>query len=552
MIRHYVCYGWSYIDNYDFDSAGHAFKKSMELAVQIRDTASMLLAVSQIARSHRLDGEYLDAARYSLEHIRLAKLQNDTMKIISSYILLGNLYSMTGAYEKQVELSKIIFNLARSIADSSLQYWFNGIASDYYSKTAQYDSALYYTRLNLPKTRNFRSIPTVWLTMGTLFVHTNQLDSASYYYKAFNEAALRANMQIDPDTYLAFGIYEFKKGNVKKALEYFKKAESALEEKNIMAKLRTYGALHEYYDSTKNITLSLAYFKKYKTIEDSIQRQRDAFNDGIVEMLTESQKLEDQVQLLTQNNVLQKKLNSKQIQQRNTLYGCAGFVIVFAGFGFSRYRKNKNNKARQALLNERLRISRDLHDEVGATLSGIAMYSHVAKEQMKNSDNLEAEHSLDIMQKSAGEMVTKLSDIVWLINPDQDTIQQLLDRLEEYAKQMASANNLVIKTDISPTISDFHLPLEARRNIYLFCKEAINNAVKYSKGQVIELQVLEETDSLHFSVIDDGIGFDELTVKRGNGIGNMKTRAEEIGALFLLKSKSGSGTRIELQYELSS
>ena len=91
-------------------------------------------------------------------------------------------------------------------------------------------------------------------------------------------------------------------------------------------------------------------------------------------------------------------------------------MIILSLIGFIRFRKQKDLKSKQALLNERLRISRELHDEVGATLSGIAMYSHVAIEQVKNSNNLEAENSLSCMQKSAGEMVNPVAPDLMMAN----------------------------------------------------------------------------------------------------------------------------------------
>src|SRR4029077_17482002 len=155
-------------------------------------------------------------------------------------------------------------------------------------------------------------------------------------------------------------------------------------------------------------------------------------------------------------------------------------VIFFAGYSFYHYRRKKTLQNQQSLMNERLRISRELHDEVGATLSGIAMYSHLTKEQIKQSNTTEVEKSLNIMQQSAGEMVNKLNDIVWLINPDQDSLQKLIQRLEEYARDMAAIKNIQVKTNVSEHLHEHSLPMESRRNIYLFCKEAINNAVKYS------------------------------------------------------------------------
>jgi signal transduction histidine kinase len=85
------------------------------------------------------------------------------------------------------------------------------------------------------------------------------------------------------------------------------------------------------------------------------------------------------------------------------------------------------SKSQQAILNERLRISSELHDEVGATLSGIAMYSHLTKEQMKSGEMSEIEKSLNVMQESSAQMVDKLNDIVWLINPEQDSLEKLMN-----------------------------------------------------------------------------------------------------------------------------
>src|SRR4029079_14682575 len=88
------------------------------------------------------------------------------------------------------------------------------------------------------------------------------------------------------------------------------------------------------------------------------------------------------------------------------------------------------------LYKQRMRISTDLHDEVGATLSGISMYSQITKDQIKSNDNEKVERSLNIMQQSAAEMVDKLSDIVWTVNPEQDSLEKLLLKLEEYAQEM--------------------------------------------------------------------------------------------------------------------
>jgi len=208
-------------------------------------------------------------------------------------------------------------------------------------------------------------------------------------------------------------------------------------------------------------------------------------------------------------------------------------------------------ESQKAVLNERLRISRELHDEVGATLSGIAMYSHLAKEQIKNSNTAEVEKSLNVMQQSSGEMVNKLNDIVWLVNPEQDSLQKLIERLEEYARNMASIKDMQVKINIPGKITQINLPVESRRNIYLFCKEAINNAVKYSGGDLLELNITEHNGTLEFTVSDNGKGFDAVMVRRGNGLENMQKRADEIGAKLILHSKLNEGVMVSMQCKIT-
>lgn len=221
--------------------------------------------------------------------------------------------------------------------------------------------------------------------------------------------------------------------------------------------------------------------------------------------------------------------------------------LVFLIYLLYRYRINQLKR----LLEIRTKISRDLHDEIGSTLSGIFMYSHLTKEQIKNAQTSEVEKSLNIIQQSAGEMVNKLNDIVWFINPKQDSLQKLVQRLEEYANDMSMIKKMQVRVSIPASLTKQSLPLESRRNIYLFCKEAINNAVKYSNATLLELTIKEMDNELEFSVEDNGKGFDTQLIKRGNGLENMQKRADEIGAKFILQSKPDGGCVVSMQTKIT-
>ena len=127
-----------------------------------------------------------------------------------------------------------------------------------------------------------------------------------------------------------------------------------------------------------------------------------------------------------------------------------------------------------------------------------------------------------------------------------------MEKLEEYAGKMTNAKNIQVVTDIPAEISVLELPIEARRNIYLIFKEAINNAVKYSQATTLSILVKALDHTVEFELKDNGIGFDREHVGRGNGLNNMQSRANEIGATLHLDTSPGRGTRLFLTYRLPS
>ena len=202
------------------------------------------------------------------------------------------------------------------------------------------------------------------------------------------------------------------------------------------------------------------------------------------------------------------------------------------------------------LYKQRMRISSDLHDEVGATLSGIAMYTQITKEQIRLQEINKVQQSLTVMQQSAAEMVDKLNEIVWTVNPEQDSLQKLLQRLEEYAQEMGAIKNIKVHSSIGSSLEEVKLPMDARRNIYLLCKEAINNTVKYSNCSELTLLVTSCNDNITFIVQDNGTGFDIKLIKKGNGINNMIRRADALNTSLKINSATGKGTRITLEIKI--
>ena len=198
------------------------------------------------------------------------------------------------------------------------------------------------------------------------------------------------------------------------------------------------------------------------------------------------------------------------------------------------------------MLQQRHRISQDLHDEVGATLSGISMYSHILKQQLDNNNITAVQNSANIIQQNSLETVDKLNDIVWLVNPDKDSLQQLLQRLHDYANNLAVVKNIKVITRISDDFSEILLPENSRRHIYLFCKEAIINAIKYSEATELVFEAHINRGELQLKIADNGCGFDTRLINAGNGISNMQQRADTLNGTISLISEVGKGTTVQL------
>jgi len=197
----------------------------------------------------------------------------------------------------------------------------------------------------------------------------------------------------------------------------------------------------------------------------------------------------------------------------------------------------------------RNKISGELHDDIGSTLSGVSMYSYMASTQLHNGEHENLKTTLQTIQQSAGEVVNKLGDVVWSVKPGQDSLQLVFERLEQYGLDMCKAKHIDFKTSI--LISHFNLPAETRYQLYLFCKEAINNAVKYSEAGLLKLTAKEKGNLLEVSIADNGKGFDAESIKRGNGLNNMQQRANEMRADFTLQSKTDGGCLITLKVKIT-
>lgn len=201
----------------------------------------------------------------------------------------------------------------------------------------------------------------------------------------------------------------------------------------------------------------------------------------------------------------------------------------------------------------RMRIATDLHDDIGANLTKIAILSEVAQQRLgHNSDAQEdgKEKLLRSVAEISRESVSSMGDIVWAINPKKDSLIGLTRRMRQYAEEILERRDIHLQ--FSAPVIEPHLRLGAniRRDLYLIFKECVNNIVRHSGAGSVKIDFNLVDKELLLRISDDGTGFDIKREYDGNGLLNIKKRAESCGGHLNIDSIKGSGTTIILRIKL--
>jgi signal transduction histidine kinase/ligand-binding sensor domain-containing protein len=223
-------------------------------------------------------------------------------------------------------------------------------------------------------------------------------------------------------------------------------------------------------------------------------------------------------------------------------------VMIFAMIGYGMHRLRLTRLL--AVEKIRARVSRDLHDDMGSTLSTINILSSMAKAKMASDPKKTAEYIGKIGDNSQ-RMMEAMDDIVWAIKPDNDTMQRLIARMREFATNVLEAKDMQIEFLADEELNNLKPDMEYRRDLFLLFKEAVNNAAKYSQGTKVTIQITAEFQKLKMEVADNGKGFDTKQADTGNGLGNMHRRAAALRGNLRIFSEPGKGTSITLISPLS-
>lgn len=198
-----------------------------------------------------------------------------------------------------------------------------------------------------------------------------------------------------------------------------------------------------------------------------------------------------------------------------------------------------------ALDRERLRIARDIHDDLGARVTQISLLSAMA--QSKSSLPEEARTEFGKVSQMTRDLVSALYETVWAVNPENDNLDALVTYLCQMSNQHCSQAQLRCRLEVLEAPPTLPFSSQVRHNLIMAVKEAIHNVIKHARATEVRLRIAFEGSTLSISICDDGCGFDAAARPRGNGLGNLHRRLHDIGGDFTLESRLGVGTTVVLR-----
>ena len=193
----------------------------------------------------------------------------------------------------------------------------------------------------------------------------------------------------------------------------------------------------------------------------------------------------------------------------------------------------------------RNKIARNLHDDIGSTLTGITFFSEALERKSTDENNITNDY-ISKIKLSAREAQDKIKDLIWTVNPDNDNWQDLLVNFRRFSSDIFESKNIRYKINFPNELPKNQLQMEFRQDLWLVLKEIVTNIVKHAKCDEVTIDVTLVNGNLKFDIRDNGVGFDAETINNGNGLTNIKARVERIKAEMEILTEPGNGVRWKL------
>lgn len=581
-IQAYMHTGFTYFYEGNYPEALNQYSKALSIAEKLKDQKGIANSYNNMGLAYTYQQKYSEGMKMHQAALKMYEKMNDSTGIMNSNNNLGIIYEEQGDYPEAIKsyLTALKMAEARGNKKATADAYFN-IANIYYGQKSHTDAIKNYSpSLKLYREIEFKKgIALCYVNMGHCYQMLDSmelaLDLSKQGYKIFEAMGLKSNAAqaknmiahintslgnyseaLDDfsmslklcseigdtmnmaSSYRGLGDVYFYTGHYDESLKNFNKGLELAKAKDIKTTVKDlHGSIAEAYSKKNDYKNAFLNHQLYFMLNDSLFNETKTKQIAEMQTRYETEKKDNDIALLSKDKEIQDIEIKKQKLQKYSFVGGLGVVIVLLLFGYRTYRIRQTLR----LQDIRNKIAGDLHDDIGSTLNSISVYSEVARRKDEQQDE-----ALEMIGDASRKIIDAMSDIVWTINPVNDSFAKILFRMKSLAYNLFRAKKIEYTFHADEGIEEKKLSLEDRRNFYLIFKEAVNNLVKYSQATRADITLAMENELIRLRIRDNGIGFDSLQDSAGNGLKNMKRRAEEMKAQFKIESTTGNGTQIEL------
>jgi len=546
------------------DSAKYYFEKALFISNEKNIAVLKSMATNNLGMFNWNKGEYQAALDYFFQAL---ELNSGNVSNIRNGIYLNNIgliYQEMGQYDKALTYHKKALKIREEHQlDNEIPASLNNIAINLKEKK-QYDEALNYAELAVTKAKEVKSLQTYYEalnTMSNIYMLTNKYKEALPILRKINFERDSLNIERTANLSTISNIIESynKLQQPNKALPFIKEGFAFIKEfpdlKNQMVTF--YKNTSETYFRLQNTTKGSEYVLKSFQLKDSIFSLKNA--ERMASLETKFKVAENEKKLAeTRANLAESEL---EVEQKNIMiFGSFGFALILGLISYFIYKQQKlkneqlkkENELKTALAKietqnqlqeQRLRISRDLHDNIGSQLTFVISSLDTLKYRLNDGE------TADRLTKISGfttNTIYELRDTIWAMNKNDITFEDLQTRISNFIDQanVASDKTEFLFAISSNTNQDYTFTSLQGMNLYRIIQEAINNASKYAKASKITVEISESNKSFQIEIKDNGIGFDKENIVLGNGILNIQKRAKDLNGNVKIVSEINKGTSI--------
>ena len=533
------------------------------------------------------------ALPYFRQAVILNEKDDDKVASAGQLLNLGNTYREMADYKNALQSHLKALKYFEAAGNKRGESFCYQSISNAFTELKQYENALKYSKKAIglkTELNDKRGLGTAQDGLGNIYLGLKNYDKALEHFAASIVIAKDLNLLTEQaKTYFNIGKTYAAKNDLKAAIENFnqsklismqlrdsstsssadieiialqKNAALHTTEKKMFSSLNTftktggrikqaegYKKLADFYEANGQFDNALMYTNKYYLLNDSIQNTDLQVQLNKMEEQYIVEKKENEISLLKKDQELNKATIDKQKAFQYSAIFFVAFILFTAFLIINRYRVVQKVKRQVEIEKMRNNIARDLHDDIGSTITGINILSNVLLKQERNQGAIHS--NLQKIKENSASVMESMVDIVWAINPLNDTVEKIIYRMKEFAAEILEPLNIRFHFEQKGDIANVKLDPSKRKDFFLIYKEAINNAAKYSHCRNIAIVIQYAGKNLQMNITDDGEGFDESITRKGNGIRNIKERAKEMNALLHYYTKIGNGTSLSLDVPIT-